>query len=62
MQKKLNSLLIDVNGEVYVNNNYELFKIDIYLNFKNKDKKSKQLYPLPDKRISIQKTKILINA
>ena len=51
MQKKLISVLIDVNGKVYINNDHELFETDICLNFKNKDKKTKQLYPLPDKRI-----------
>lgn len=57
MQKKLINALIDVNGKVYINNDHELFETDICLNFKNKDKKSKQLYPLPDKRILNTKNK-----
>ena len=57
MQTKLNNLLVDVNGEVYINNDHELFKTDICLNFKNKNKKTKQLYPLPDKRILNTKDK-----
>lgn len=57
MQKKLINALIDVNGKVYINNDHELFETDICLNFKNKDKKSKQLYPLPDKKILNTKNK-----
>ena len=57
MQKKLNNVLVDVNGKVYINNDHELFETDICLNFKNKNKKSKQIYPLPDKRILNTKDK-----
>lgn len=57
MQKKLNSILVDVNGKVYINNDHEIFGTDICLNFKNKDKKTKQIYPLPDKRILNTKNK-----
>lgn len=43
-------VLIDINGKVYLSNDNEVFETDLQLNFKNKDKESKQIYPIPDKR------------
>ena len=57
-KQKLSSILIDVNGKVYLQNDHEVFKTDICLNFKNKDKEAKQIYPLPDKRTINTKEKI----
>lgn len=54
------NILIDVNGQVYLSNDAELFKTDIQLNFKNKDKQTKALYPIPDKRVlHIKKEKLI---
>ena len=51
MQKKTNHLLIDVNGKAYICNDNETFNTDIQLNFNNKTKEAKQIYPLPDPRV-----------
>ena len=45
------NLLIDVNGKTYMGNDTELFKTDIQLNFMNKHKNSKTLYPIANEKI-----------
>lgn len=51
INQRLTNILVDLNGKVYLNNDLELYETDIQLNFKNKDKQTKQIYPLPEKRI-----------
>lgn len=51
VNQRLTNILIDMNGKVYLSNDLELYETDMQLNFKNKDKQTKQIYPLPEKRI-----------
>lgn len=51
VNQRLTNILVDMNGKVYLNNDIELYETDVQLNFKNKDKKTKQIYPIPEKRI-----------
>lgn len=58
--KEADNVLIDLNGKVYFTNDEEVFETNTQLNFKNKDKESKQIYPIPDKRkINIKKRKFV---
>lgn len=44
------SVIIDMNGKIYLANDNETFETELQLNFKNKDKETKQIYPIPDER------------
>lgn len=58
--KEADNVLIDLNGKVYFTNDEEIFETKTQLNFKNKDKESKQIYPIPDKRkINIKRRKFV---
>lgn len=49
--KRYGKCFVDLNGQVYVFNALETAKTDIKLNFKNKDKLTDDIYPIPDTRI-----------
>lgn len=44
------AVFINMNGKVYLSNDSEVFATDLQLNFKNKNKKTKMIFPIPDVR------------
>lgn len=48
---KKTNMFIDMNGKVLFENDYHVFETDMQLNFNNKYKQTKQIYPIPDKRV-----------
>lgn len=59
LSRKMSSVMVDLNGKIYLIDDIEVFSTDLQLNFKNKDKKTKQIYPVPDQRTLHVKDKTL---
>lgn len=56
------NMLVDMNGKIYFRSDFEVFATDKSFNFKNKDKKTKQIYPEPAEKIISVKNRDFIDS